>query len=80
MMFNPTEMRRRFHELRKKRDAIREKSGSLRSIRDGIEQKARASVATIDAQIRDAEKGLPEIKEEMAFICRGLGGKTGKPD
>jgi uncharacterized coiled-coil DUF342 family protein len=77
MKFDTQEMRARFHELRAARDAVRAKSGPLRAKRDEIEAKARQQCETIDAEIREIEASLPDVKTEMAVIARALDGKTG---
>jgi uncharacterized coiled-coil DUF342 family protein len=77
MSFDIASARKRFHELRGQRDAIREQSAPIRAERDKIEADAKAQLENYDAQIRAIEDGLPPIKEEMAFLCRALNGKTG---
>jgi len=77
MTFNIASARARFHELKAQRDELRAISAPLRAERDRIEAEATARVRDIDSQIRAAEQALPSIKEELAFLCRALGGKTG---
>jgi uncharacterized coiled-coil DUF342 family protein len=67
----------RFHELRAQRDSIRDKSAPLRAERDRIEADIRARLAKLDEEIRVVEVPLAPVKEEMAFLCRALNGKTG---
>ncbi|CAN1724424.1 Uncharacterized coiled-coil DUF342 family protein [Hyphomicrobium sp. 1Nfss2.1] len=75
--FDTASAQARFHELKGQRDSIREQSAPIRAERDRIEAEAKAKVAELDAQIRAIEEPLPPVKEEMAFLCRALGGKTG---
>jgi uncharacterized coiled-coil DUF342 family protein len=77
MTFNIASAQARFHELRATRDSIRDKSAPLRAERDRIEAEMRAQIAKIDEEIKAIESPLPPVKEEMAFLCRALNGKTG---
>jgi predicted nucleic acid-binding Zn-ribbon protein len=77
MTFNIASAQARFHELRAVRDAIRDKAAPLRAERDRIEGDMRAQIAKLDEEIRAIEEPLHPVKEEMAFLCRALNGKTG---
>lgn len=76
-MFDPETMRRRFHELAQKRDAITAKSGPLRVQRDALIAAHEAQVRPLEAQIKAAEAGLYDISREIGIIARALNGKTG---
>lgn len=75
--FDPASARSRFHDLKTQRDSIRERSAPLRAERDRLEAEYRDRIELIDAEIRTIEQELPPVKDEMAFLCRALGGKTG---
>ena len=77
MMFDPDNMRRRFHELGAKRDEILAKSTPLREKRDAVLAEMEASVKALSAEIKAAEAGLFEIDQERGAITRALKGKTG---
>jgi uncharacterized coiled-coil DUF342 family protein len=77
MTFNIASAQARFHELKAQRDSIRDKAAPLRAERDKIEAEMRARLAKIDEEIRAIESPLTPVKEEMAFLCRALNGKTG---
>jgi uncharacterized coiled-coil DUF342 family protein len=77
MTFNIASAQARFHELKAQRDSIRDKAAPLRAERDKIEAEMRARLAKIDEEIRAIEAPLTPVKEEMAFLCRALNGKTG---
>jgi chromosome segregation ATPase len=77
MSFNIASAQARFHELRAVRDSIRDKAAPLRAERDRIEGEMRARLAKLDEEIRAVEEPLTPVKEEMAFLCRALNGKTG---
>jgi hypothetical protein len=77
MTFNIASAQARFHELRAVRDGIRDKAAPLRAERDRIEAEMRARLAKLDEDIRAVEEPLAPVKEEMAFLCRALNGKTG---
>lgn len=76
----PEEMRARFAELTKKREAIVAKATPLRTARDKHANKAAAKERQLNDGIHRAEAGLVEIQTEMAMIARALGGKTGEPE
>lgn len=69
------EMRARFWALKDAAEAV---SLPMREARDAFAREARAREEAMNAEIRIAEEGLFEMKQEMAFIARGLGGKTGE--
>lgn len=79
--FSPENMRKRFHELGKKRAAILAKTMPLREKRDKIVQKAEAEAKALADQFKkiEADEGLFDLDQERAVIARALGGKTGKP-
>lgn len=79
--FRPENMRNRFHELGKKREAILAKTTPLRAQRDKIVQDADVKAKALADQFKKLEKdgGLFDIDMERAIIARALGGKTGKP-
>jgi len=76
-MFDPDNMRRQFHELGAKRDAILAQSGPLRDQRDALIAEHTAAVQAIDAQIKAAEAGLFDIDNERGMLVRALKGRTG---
>lgn len=78
--FHPDNMRKRFHELGKKREAIMAKVGPLRAQHDKIVQEADAKAKALVSQFRKIEKdeGLFDLDMERAMLARALGGKTGK--
>jgi uncharacterized coiled-coil DUF342 family protein len=80
--FSPENMRKRFHELGKKRAAILAKTMPLREKRDKILQKAEAEAKALADQFKkiEADEKLFELDQERAVIARALGGKTGKPE
>lgn len=79
--FQPENMRKRFHELGKKREAILAKTMPLRAQRDKIVQDADVKAKALADQFKKLEKdgALFDIDMERAMIARALGGKTGKP-
>lgn len=76
-MFDPDTLRKRFHELNARRDAILAVAMPLRAARDAFSAEADAKLAAMKADILKAEAGLFEIDQERAVISRALGGKTG---
>lgn len=78
--FDPDSQRARFHELRAQREKIVAKSEPLRAKRDKFASEARDKELEMNQDIKEAEAGLAEIDQEMAFISKGLGGRTGLPD
>lgn len=80
MMFDLPNMRKRFHDLIRQRDAIRATSAPMRQTRDAIEGEARAQTEVIDAQVRESEAPLAAIKEELSILEGVLKGKAGKAE
>lgn len=80
--FSPENMRKRFHELGRKREAILAKTGPLRAERDRIIAEADAKAKGLADAFKKIEKdeGLFEIDMERGMIAKALGGKTGKPE
>ena len=72
-MFDPETMRRRFHELGAKREAMLAVSTPLRAKRDALIAEHTAAVQALEAQIKAAEAGLYEIDVERGIITRALG-------
>lgn len=77
MEFNKEAMQARFHEVFNLVDAIEAQSRPMREARDLEVNTARERERELDAAIREVEKDLPALKDELAFLARGLGGKTG---
>ena len=77
MSFDPDTMRKRFHELNTKREAILAVSAPLRAKRDEAVAAYESVARPLEAQIKQAEAGLFEIDQERAMISRALRGKTG---
>lgn len=80
MDFDETKMRARFHELGKKRDAIRNKADPIREARDKLARQHESEIAKANAEVKSAEKGLFEIDSERAMLVRALKGQMGEPD
>jgi len=76
MRFEDTQ-RAQFQALKKRRDSIRAQSAPLRQKRDAAKAAYLKAVADLDTQISGIEAPLKDIKAQMAFLCRGLNGKTG---
>jgi hypothetical protein len=76
-MFDPDSMRKRFHELGAKRDAIMAVSSPLREKRDALAAKMDAELKELATAIKAAEVGLFEIDQERGSIAKFLNGKTG---
>lgn len=78
--FHPDNMRKRFHELGRKREAILAKTMPLRAARDRIVQKAEAEAKALAEQFKkiETDEGLFDIDTERGALARALGGKTGK--
>lgn len=77
MSFDPDTMRKRFHELNAKREAILAVSTPLRDKRNEAVATYESVVKPLEAQIKQAEACLYEIDQERAVISRALRGKTG---
>ena len=78
-MFDPGTMRKRFHELGAQREEILARSAPLRAKREEAVAAYESVVKPLEAQIKEAEKGLYELDNERGMISRALGGKTGNP-
>lgn len=68
-------LQKQFRELQARRDAILAASGPLRAQRDQVANEARARELTLNAQIREIEKDLPKIDEDLAMLARATGGR-----
>lgn len=77
--FHPENMRKRFHELRRKREAILARTMPLREQRDKILQEADKVAKALADQYKQIEKDedLFGIDTERGMLARALGGKTG---
>lgn len=78
-MFDPKELRARFADLSKQREAIVAKVDPLHAERAKVRRDATEAEARIAAKIKAESVGLPAIDEELAMISRALKGKTGTP-
>ena len=78
-MLNPDEMRARFADLAKQREAIIAKTDPLHAQRAKVRREATEAEAKIADKIKAESEGLTAIDEEMAMISRALKGKTGTP-
>ena len=79
MQFSISNMQARFHELKAQVEAIEAVSAPLREARDAHVNAARETENAMNAEIKAAEADLPALKDEMVFLAKGLGGKTGQP-
>ena len=77
--FLPDNMRARFHELGRQRDAILAKSAPLRQRRDRLVAEMESAVSALNVEVKEAETGLFDIDSERGALARALGGKTGEP-
>lgn len=76
------EMRKRFHDLGKERDAILAKTEAQRAKREAIRaqmQALEAQMKPLNAEIKAIEAPLYGVDMERAALARALGGKTGTP-
>lgn len=88
MDFEPKALRKQFHALTAKHDAIQKKLQPLRDELNDITsgeggvtvKKAREREAVIRPKIVDLQNELFPIEMERAAVARALGGKTGSPD
>lgn len=86
--FDPKSLRKQFHSLTAKHDAIQKKLQPLRDELDGLVagdgdvsvKKAREREAALRPKIKDLQNELYPIEMERAAVARALGGKTGSPD
>jgi uncharacterized coiled-coil DUF342 family protein len=72
-------LRARFAEACAERDAIAAQVAPIRQARDAILAKAQTSAAKADpltAQIKQLERPLFDLHNEIAAISRALGGRT----
>jgi uncharacterized coiled-coil DUF342 family protein len=72
-------LRTRFAEACAERDAIAAELAPLREQRDAVLAKAQAAAAKADpliARIKDLERPLFDLHNEIAIISRALGGRT----
>lgn len=77
--FHPDNMRKRFHELGRKREAVLARIAPLREERDRIVREADAKAKVLADQFKQIEKDedLFGIDMERGALARALGGKTG---
>lgn len=87
MDFEPKALRKQFHSLTAKHDAIQKKLQPLRDELDGLFsddsntlKKVREREAVIRPKIVELQNELYPIEMERAAVARALGGKTGSPD
>jgi hypothetical protein len=88
MDLSPKNLRKQFHSLTAKHDAIQKKLQPLRDELDGLVsgesgvtvKKAREREAVIRPKIKELQNELYPIEMERAAVARALGGKTGSPD
>lgn len=80
MQFDPDKMRKRFHELKAKREAQRAKADPIRAARDKVAARQATEIAKHNKRVRAAEDGLVEIEQEMAMLVRAVGGRMGEPE
>jgi uncharacterized coiled-coil DUF342 family protein len=67
-------MQDRLKELTVQRDEILARSAPLRERRDKIVNDARAKELELNAQIKEVEKGLFELSNELGAVAMALGG------
>lgn len=77
--FSPETLKARFHELNAEIRAIEEKSLKVRAARDKFVQRQDKERAKRDAEVRKAEEGLFDKKQELAMIARAVK-NVGTPD
>ncbi len=80
MDFNPTEMRRRFAELRANRTRIEEKLAPMHAEIEELRTSTRKREDELTAKIKKTREPLVEIDREMGMISRALNGKTAEVD
>lgn len=78
-MFDATQMRARFAELKARRDAISAKVDPLHEERAKIRKESSEAEARLAGKIKAASSDLAEIDEEMAMLSRALKGRTAAP-
>ncbi len=74
------QMKARFWELKKVRDAQRAKADPIRADYDKLVAKQRKEIDAQIAKVRTAEKGLADMDMEMAALVRAVGGRMGDPE
>lgn len=79
MDFDPDKMRKRFWELKAKRDAVRAKADPIRAARDKVAKRHAKEIAKHNDKVAAAEKGLFEMDQELAALSRACGGHMGEP-
>lgn len=72
------DMRARFHFVAAEVEKVEKVSGPLRAKRDALVNKHAEQVAKLDAEIKEAEEGLFDIKVEQGNLARLLRGQTGE--
>lgn len=80
MPTDKSQLRMRFHELRRRIGEVEAVSTPIRQQRDELLASVRDQELALNEQIRAAEDGLFDMKQEMAMISRALGGQTGHPE
>lgn len=70
--------RARFWALTAEIEAIEAVSGPLRAARDAFVQEARERERVLSDEINAAEAGLFDMKQDLAFLARGLRGVVGE--
>lgn len=78
-IYQPAEMRKRFHELRQLRSEILSRSGPVRAERDEHVNTAQAVTHKFDAEIKEIEKDLAVIDQQIALLVRALNRQVGTP-
>lgn len=76
----PDEMRKRFHDLGKQREAIMVKVKPFQDERDKVRAQRDAfdaQLRTMHAKIKAESAGLYDIDMERGALARALNGKTG---
>lgn len=68
-------LQQRAEELTRQRDAILAKTGPMREARDRFKSDAFARIRAMDAELKEAEKGLFDLGNELSMIARAAGGR-----
>lgn len=71
------DMRKRFHFLREAVARIEEQSAPVRAERDALVNQSAAEIAALEAQYKELEAPLFDMKMEMGDLVRLLKGSTG---
>ena len=69
------QLRDQMKELDDKRAAITDKAAPLRAEADRLSNEFREKRAVLIAQIREAEKDLPDVERDRSMLARALGGR-----